>query len=876
MDFLKAKTFMKKISAIFVGAFMLCATLTMALATTPDLGDYPTPFVTDGQYDNTNVIVVGTNAAASDTLGAVDIATNLQYEARDCTSLEGDNLVVTGATSEEVDLGETLADAFDVELDDSDIESLLDTSINFNGDNYDVREILKIRGDGDRDVTLQTSLTSNDDDYQSDVAMEFERNSVTYFYAFDDAIKVSDADDDDTLDIKFLGKTIRIISADDNSITAYVGAEYFLDVGDAVEVDGKTVTLKNVGSGGAVVVDVNGVSETIQEDGSKTINGIEVVNQEIFYDDSKVDRSATLIIGKDARENYDDGDAFVGEDKDDPEWVWYLDGLDTEAVTDVDAETGPIIAIRNDFVMDDESDNPPIVGECVELPNNYLSICLDDLTVDDSDYATYDIEHDDSIDVSDAIGYESWTSANGIVISTDEDEGFEMSNGKKTDTIYLISQVSGQIHVFYTDDDNDEQLLGIIYDLGSGITTYSGTFESGWATCNVAGGYGGWDKISHCYVAWDGVVQACTEPTRDATFTVGADEFTTTEISIEHLDGVAETFDSFQVKDGNEVLCEFNDLVAGPDEVWKTLVCDVADFDGEKVLTLHPTAANPWTSCETWGQVAIKGITYEGYGQDASKIAEVNYQNTKDNDVVISLEGNHNVANGVNIVLDVVDDQPIVINLNHAVDGGFMGFGLRVDTEDAEDLMWGAKTIGTKDNDLRTRYGIIINDPSSTLSDDEVSLDIPGDQVEGEVSIRGSSAIVYTEEGEQYCQAADITPATKLDTEIAGAEANYNVILVGGPCANGAVERVPNLGVTCAGWSLVSGEGMIKIVENGQKVAMFIGGTDAINTRQAAKIISNYKDYTLKGQEVLVKGTTLDSITVETISGSEQSMNETA
>ncbi|MEK6951405.1 MAG: hypothetical protein AABX29_00150 [Nanoarchaeota archaeon] len=71
-----------------------------------------------------------------------------------------------------------------------------------------------------------------------------------------------------------------------------------------------------------------------------------------------------------------DGDAFVSENLDDPNWVWDLERL---------TSNNPVIGIENDFVMNDPSDtpSPPKVGECIYLPYNYASICLDKLvTVD--------------------------------------------------------------------------------------------------------------------------------------------------------------------------------------------------------------------------------------------------------------------------------------------------------------------------------------------------------------------------------------------------------------------------------------------------------------------------------------------------------------
>jgi hypothetical protein len=138
----------------------------------------------------------------------------------------------------------------------------------------------------------------------------------------------------------------------------------------------------------------------------------------------------------------------------------------------------------------------------------------------------------------------------------------------------------------------------------------SASFGGDWATCNAGGGYGAWDKSPDtCRVSWDGVVQACTPETRDATFTVGVNGLTTDMITIVHLEGVADTMDSFEIKDGDAVICGYNATGVQDSEIWHTLDCPVS-ISGEKTLTFHPIAEGPWALCDTYGQVAVQSITY--------------------------------------------------------------------------------------------------------------------------------------------------------------------------------------------------------------------------------------------------------------------------
>jgi hypothetical protein len=81
--------------------------------------------------------------------------------------------------------------------------------------------------------------------------------------------------------------------------------------------------------------------------------------------------------------------------------------------------------------------------------------------------------------------------------------------------------------------------------------------------------------------------------------------------------------------------------------------------------------------------------------------------------------------------------------------------------------------------------------------------------------------------------------ATKLASEVRGQEKNWNLVLVGGPCANPAVEAASADFPTCSGWSLDPGEALIQLVEQSNgNVALLIAGTLAEDTRSATKLVS--------------------------------------
>ncbi|MDD5253492.1 MAG: hypothetical protein PHG05_00100 [Candidatus Nanoarchaeia archaeon] len=723
---------------------MLAATAGGALAL--DLAEYPSPFIVGGKYDNSNVFVVGANAASDDSLGVLDIGAGLQFESKVCSS-GGGSITVSGGKSEQIPLGAAVADAnsytFDTELQDDDIPTLLDTTITFRSADYDVQENLAF---ATGNATIATSLTSADDDYETSVVMEMGRDAIKYFYLFDETIQPNLSSSTTPLELKFLGKTLKITSIDTTlatKFTAYVGTEYFMNVGDEVEVNGKKVILENVGSGGAVVVNVDGVSETIPSASTETVNGIEVTNDETFYEDNKDQRSATLVIGKNSQETFQDGDAYVGEDEDNPNWVWDVGGLNDNAASSLTTSTaevtGPKLGIENDFVWNDDSDNPIGVGECLDLPNNYVSICLDSLSVADDNYATVTMEFDTSADLSDACGgCAGLTAAPSIYIHANKDEalvvdGADLSNSNGTAADWRTDKI---------------WISGVYAGAGAAVDAYSIYYE---------------DNNNK-------VVYAGNATTADATYT-----------NFGHI-----------------------------------------EYDNTK-----GTDARFYIHNEDGGAAGNVSIDLQLY--DATYLANSEYINT-------TWDATQVAATSVI----------------------FTSLGDTLSSEEAGELVWQATNVGTKDEDHRTEYGVIIRNPKSHGASDEVVLDIPGDQVFANVVIKGTSATTST--SGSNCEVTAIETKSMLDTEVTN-PANYNLIVVGGPAINSVAEQfVGSADDFRATYS--AGEALIKLVANGDKVAMVVAGYNAMDTRRAAKVLQNFKDYSLAGTSVVVKGTTLSDMTV--------------
>lgn len=122
-----------------------------------------------------------------------------------------------------------------------DLRFLKDSKINFNNKIYNIREVL-VSGQRYNNfseemfVTVENATTSHEDDYGNDTFLEANRDSLKYYYIFDDPISINSATLSNPLSIRFLGQTLKIIDAsnDGTKLTAYIGKKIITIVdGDA-------------------------------------------------------------------------------------------------------------------------------------------------------------------------------------------------------------------------------------------------------------------------------------------------------------------------------------------------------------------------------------------------------------------------------------------------------------------------------------------------------------------------------------------------------------------------------------------------------------------------------------------------------------------
>lgn len=486
---IRVKKTIKRIAAVGATGIMLGATIGGAMAAS--LGDYPSPFVSGGKFQNV-ALVIGDDAGI-DSLALTNIATKLQAVASSqggAATTTTTTSTLTGGTTANVPLGLGIANSssagFDIELKQSALSTLRKDVITFQSDTYNTHDALVL---GRSSPSVVTAVSEGQKDFGTDVALKLAQTGVIkYIYAFDTSINMSAASTNDPLEIVFLGKSLKITKiGSPTSFTATVGDEHFLNYGESVTVAGHTVKLENIGSSSCVVSVDGGTATTISTGNTKTLGGVQVKCDSVVSRNTLAESAATLIVGTTATKTYNDQDPYVGEDKVNPKWVWSINILGQAAAskqatgvsttTNTPNITGVEFGVKSYFTRQTPSDSPAKIGECYTLPNNYISVCLDSLAVNPAtDYAEYKLEYVSSADLTRS-GLSSRTSA-PVLHMIGPTEGFILNNpttgisweqngssttDKKTNEIWLYKFGRANITgVFYKNIDGYMEYAGNI------------------------------------------------------------------------------------------------------------------------------------------------------------------------------------------------------------------------------------------------------------------------------------------------------------------------------------------------------------------------------------------------------------------------------
>jgi hypothetical protein len=444
------KKIFRKAMNIAGSVALIGATVGMAAA-----ASYPEPFTSN------TAIVVGSGAgvAVSDGIAASEVASYL-----DAAAAGSSSVTLTGATGEtedEVVLGGAInatGKLAGATLTDSKIDSLLDTKLNWDdggasgADDYNIHEEILLG-------TMAIHTTFNDNDFEEILAMTNDKQ-LEYRYVFDDAFNVS-ADWGDTADdlyLTILGKSYEVSSMTASTITVVTSEEVSLAIGESVTIDGETFTVDDIFSGD---VQVNG--EMISTSSTKKIDGLKVRVKSIGYHSNSPELSKTILqIGPEISKTYSDGEEYIGEDEDDPTWVWHLDSLDFAA---------GYIGVKYNQKETRDTDDVVYEGGSYLLPENFGEVSFDGTT--DVTYEDFKIYFDDSEDLwnnTDLTSTAQTLDAPVLIIESVDGtkDAIKLTTGsQETSKMYLMwadndeetqgTQANASLEVFYSDVDGTIQ-----------------------------------------------------------------------------------------------------------------------------------------------------------------------------------------------------------------------------------------------------------------------------------------------------------------------------------------------------------------------------------------------------------------------------------
>ncbi len=457
------------------------AATTMVSALAYDLSDYPAPFVEDGVFNG--AIVVGATAATQDVLGAIDIAASLQAESKSGTEVAGASTVAVEG-GEDFNLAPNTGAYAGATFDDGDLEGFADSDVELEDTDYDYHEEVVIGAAGLDILTSVETTYADDDDYGLDAWMELYDDGLTYRIVFDDEIPAADfgtATDNQELEIDFLGKSIVIadVTAGSDEITVESSAEFFMQEGDKVTVEGHEIELKRVGTTSALV-SVDGQTLAITDGESEEFDeadDFEVEVDNLFYIENADDNSATLKLGTAISKTYGHGDAleiFDGEDDaDEATWKWHIveDGANLEEIG---------VTLNIDHERNNDDDDPEkraglMFGEELSFPNNYAAVSFAGWK--ESEMANYDTLSFEF----DIVDLDVNVDRPVLEITSSADDPFVMDDAADASVVWL--DLNGNF--WYEDGDDEVDSGAATMDLVFDADTIAFSYGAGDDTINI-------------------------------------------------------------------------------------------------------------------------------------------------------------------------------------------------------------------------------------------------------------------------------------------------------------------------------------------------------------------------------------------------------
>jgi len=854
---MKVKRMVKRFLAIGTGALMLGATAMGALAA--DLNDYPNMFVEDGKFNG--LFVVGENAASVDNLAMTDIAANMKVAAGTATTttnVEGDAWMV-GTSTKSLEMSNTNTTAvgeqiYDVEqwISEEELGALADGTYTTNAGSYEFSQylyfdtenqadneiVVYIEGEqGDEDITADYFYVKSGDnigEYKLEFSSSPESTVQTTAGAASTTGTVLDDIEDTTLSM--FGKEYSVVLARRPGSPAGQTVKLTLmggaTSGSILEGESTTVSINDI----EYEVNLDYVDATYAK---FTVNGEQTakLQQGDTYklaDDTEIGVSEILY------QSYAGGvhstDFFVGASK---------------------------IVLQDDNISDTESSTELTVGSETVDGAEVIITGTDDST-------TFRLN---TIQVNMTAQDDYYVPAGGklsdAILDQDDEAELLFTNNwdleymgltdVETHEIKLTSTTDRKYKLQFYDGDGDLVKMPLFYALDATNITMSET---------------GTDK--------EVLINEGQNVSKNDYFVIT--QYSTAG-SVDNSDGTGKTY-ALQYKGADKSSAtspkiKFKNLGSG-----ETLEYSVSTATTDKVADIKlggytwsfanvsSKASSDFTLRVDMDGSAGTGITAESTVGDNTEMDIVDYFGARidfggkatigsnPTQVLQPLAGGNATWTSIefNITTDNADDyenqEPPTIVVQAT---GTTGTEVTVDNFDVD----GTDFSITPDGEENVGYGYTTQGAKWTYaspsgSPNEFTLEYPKTQRLPQVYIT-SGATTSTSSSGGDMVAVEVGLATKLDSEVASATAE-NLIVVGGPCVNSVAAELMGNPADCTE-GFTPGKAVVKLFENGDKVAMLVAGYSGADTRLAGKVVAEQPSK-LSGMEVEIEGTTLADVSV--------------
>lgn len=319
-----------------------------------------------------------------------------------------------------------LGSAIVFSIDDSELDKLLDTEIEFDGNDYDVHEeFISLNS-----VVMAFNGYGYDEEFGANPYVVFANaESLIYKYVFDDKIELADISNEEPLEIEFLGKPLKIVKAGATELKVEYGIELLLNINKPYLYNDKELSLFGINNDEAFI-GYNGDFKSIDEGQTKSVGGIDVKVIEAFESNIGNVGFVKVVIGSEVEKTLKDDDEYLEIE----EFKFYIVVSGSKL-----SELKVVYDVKSDELDDEYA--PLAIGDSVVFPNEYLVFEFSEISnVDYVDFEVYFDEFDAEDDLA--------SDENGIVLEAGK-AVIEIDNDEFEELYFLNSGI------YYKNDEGE-------------------------------------------------------------------------------------------------------------------------------------------------------------------------------------------------------------------------------------------------------------------------------------------------------------------------------------------------------------------------------------------------------------------------------------